>query len=160
MYICNHCKRIIKKNEVPALCVLNGLKGEPLPIELENLDPFSCQLIQRAKCIQTIVRLCTQTFKVPTYNTLKALKGAMFYLPLPLKKTIETLNDVGIDSHHLPTPELYIIINGQPNKSSNVRRSLVDVNNIKAALRKLKEIHWLYRNVDDKSIDESSKNVI
>uniref|UniRef100_A0A1X7VIH2 Uncharacterized protein n=1 Tax=Amphimedon queenslandica TaxID=400682 RepID=A0A1X7VIH2_AMPQE len=73
---------------------------------------------------------------------------------------METLNEVGIDSNHLPNPELYIIINGQPTKSNNVWRSLVDVNKIKSALRKLKEINWLYRNVDDESIDESSKNVI
>ena len=160
MYICNHCKPIIRKNEVPARCVLNGLKCEPLPKELDKLDPLSCQLIQKAKCFQTIVRLGTHTLKVPTYNSLKALKGAMFYLPLPLEKTMETLNEVGIDSNHLPDPELYIIINGQPTKSNNVWRSLVDVNKIKAALRKLKEINWLYRSVDDDSIDESSKNVI
>ena len=157
MYICNHCKPIIRKNEAPARCVL---KCEPLPKELDKLDPLSCQLIQRAKCFQTFVRLGTHTLKVPTYNSLKALKGVMFYLPLLLEKTMETLNEVGIDSNHLPDPELYIIINGQPTKSNNVWRSLVDVNKIKAALRKLKEINWLYRSVDDDSIDESLKNVI
>uniref|UniRef100_A0A1X7V5A1 Uncharacterized protein n=1 Tax=Amphimedon queenslandica TaxID=400682 RepID=A0A1X7V5A1_AMPQE len=73
---------------------------------------------------------------------------------------MKTLNEIGIDSNHLPNPELYIMINGQPTKSNNVWRSLVDVNKIKAALRKLIEINWLYRNVDDDSIDESSKNVI
>uniref|UniRef100_A0A1X7V8M2 Uncharacterized protein n=1 Tax=Amphimedon queenslandica TaxID=400682 RepID=A0A1X7V8M2_AMPQE len=72
---------------------------------------------------------------------------------------METLNEFGIDSNHLPNPELYIIINGKPAKSNNVWRSLVDVNKIKAALRKLK-INWLYRNVNDDSIDESSKNFI
>uniref|UniRef100_A0A1X7SM21 Uncharacterized protein n=1 Tax=Amphimedon queenslandica TaxID=400682 RepID=A0A1X7SM21_AMPQE len=107
---------------------------------------------------QTIVRLGTHTLKVPTYNSLKALKGAMFYLPLSLEKTMETLNEVGIDSNHLLNPELYII-NG-PSIKSNVWRSLVDVYKIKAALRKLKEINWLYRNINDDSIDESSKNVI
>ena len=76
---------------MPARCVLNGLKCEPLPKELDKLDPLSCQLIQRAKCFQTIVRLGTHTLKVPTYNSLKALKDAMFYLPLPLEKTMETL---------------------------------------------------------------------
>uniref|UniRef100_A0A1X7VA02 Uncharacterized protein n=1 Tax=Amphimedon queenslandica TaxID=400682 RepID=A0A1X7VA02_AMPQE len=72
---------------------------------------------------------------------------------------METSNEVGIDSNHLPNPELYIIINGQPTKSNNVWHSLVNVNKIKAALRKVK-INWLNRNVDDDSIDESSKNVI
>uniref|UniRef100_A0A1X7VDF4 Uncharacterized protein n=1 Tax=Amphimedon queenslandica TaxID=400682 RepID=A0A1X7VDF4_AMPQE len=64
------------------------------------------------------------------------------------------------DSNYWPNPEIYIIINGQPTESNNVWRSLVDANKIKAALRKLKEINWLYRSVDDDSIDESSKNVI
>ena len=68
----------------------------------------------------------------------------MFYLPIPLEKTMETLNEV-VDSNHLPDPELYIIINGQLTKSNNVWRSLVDVDKIKAAFRKLKEINWLYR---------------
>uniref|UniRef100_A0A1X7TH57 DUF6570 domain-containing protein n=1 Tax=Amphimedon queenslandica TaxID=400682 RepID=A0A1X7TH57_AMPQE len=117
MCICNHCKPIIRKNKVPALCVLNGLKWEPLPKELENLDPSSCQLIQRAKCFQTIVRLGTHTLKVPDYNFLMSPKGAMFYLPLPLEKTMETLNEIGIDSNHMPNPELYII---HPTKSNNV----------------------------------------
>ena len=130
------------KNEEPARCVLNGLKCEPLPKELDKLDPLSCQLTQRAKCFQTIVRLGTHTLKVPTYNSLKALKGAMLFLPL--EKSMETLNEVCIDSNHLHDPEVYIIINGQPTKSNNVWRSLVNVNKIKAALRKLKEINWLY----------------
>uniref|UniRef100_A0A1X7U687 Uncharacterized protein n=1 Tax=Amphimedon queenslandica TaxID=400682 RepID=A0A1X7U687_AMPQE len=53
-----------------------------------------------------------------------------------------------------------IIINGQPIKSNNVWPSLVDLKKRKAALRKLKEINWLNRNINDDSIDESSKNVI
>uniref|UniRef100_A0A1X7TRC4 Uncharacterized protein n=1 Tax=Amphimedon queenslandica TaxID=400682 RepID=A0A1X7TRC4_AMPQE len=69
---------------------------------------------------------------------------------------METLNDVGLNSNLLPNPEFYIVIIGQPTKSNNVWRSLVDVKNIKAALRKLKEINWLYRSVDDDSIDELS----
>ena len=39
MYICKHCKAIVRKNEVPAL-VLNGLKCDPLPKELDKLDPL------------------------------------------------------------------------------------------------------------------------
>uniref|UniRef100_A0A1X7SVY4 Uncharacterized protein n=1 Tax=Amphimedon queenslandica TaxID=400682 RepID=A0A1X7SVY4_AMPQE len=31
---------------------------------------------------------------------------------------------------------------------------------MKSAIRKLKEINWLYTNIDNESIDESSKNVI
>ena len=160
LYICTNCKTIIKNDEVPGRCVLNGLKCEPIPNELKNLDPLSLQLIQRAKCFQTVVRLGTYTGKVPSYNSLKAIKGAMFHLPLPLEKTMATLDEAGIDSPNLPKPELYIIVNGQPTKSNTVWQTLVDVNRIKAALLKLKEINWLYRNVDDDTIDASSKEVI
>ena len=160
LYICTNCKSIIKNDKVPGRCVLNGLQCEPIPNELKNLDPLSLQLIQRAKCFQTVVRLGTYTGKVPSYNSLKAIKVAMFHLPLPLEKTMATLDEVGIDSPNLPKPELYIIVNGQPTKSNTVWQTLVDVNRIKAALLKLKEINWLYRNVDDDTIDASSKEVI
>ena len=127
---------------------------------VKNLNPLSLQLIQRAKCFQTVVRLGTYTGKVPSYNSLKAIKGAMFHLPLPLEKRMAILDEVGIASPNLPKPELYIIVNGQPTKSNTVWQTLVDVNRIKAALLKLKEINWLYRNVDDDTIDASSKVVI
>uniref|UniRef100_A0A1X7VS68 Uncharacterized protein n=1 Tax=Amphimedon queenslandica TaxID=400682 RepID=A0A1X7VS68_AMPQE len=50
---------------------------------------------------------------------------------------MKTLSEVSIDSNHLPNPELYIIINGQPTISNNVWRSLV--NKMKGALIILKE---------------------
>ena len=40
-----------------------------------------------------------------------------------------------------------------------VWRSLVDVNRVKAAIQKLKESNWLYKEVDD-SVDEAAKKVI
>ena len=92
-----------------------------------------------------VVRLGTYTGQVPSYNSLKAIKGAMCHLPLPLKKTMATLDEVGIDLPNLPKPELYIVINGQPTKSNTIWLTLVDVNQVKAALLKLKEISWLYR---------------
>ena len=42
---------------MPARCVLNGLQTVPIPPELAVLDQLSRQLIQRAKCYQTVVRL-------------------------------------------------------------------------------------------------------
>ena len=133
----------------------------PIPPELADLDSLSRQLIQRAKCYQTIVRLGKYTAKVPIYNSLKACKGTMFFLPLPLNKTLETLDQVKQSGDTaLPDPDLYIIVNGRPTKSKVVWRSLVDVNRVKAAIQKLKESNWLYKEVDDDSVDESAKKVI
>ena len=102
---------------MPCRGFLNGLESEPIPAELANLHALSKQLIQRAKAFQTIVRLGTYTAKVPKYNSRKACKGTMFFLPLPLEKTLETLGKVrqpgvagsldlpdGESTTHLPHP--------------------------------------------------------
>ena len=48
LLMCKHCNPIIRRNRIPARCVLNNLQSEPLPDELKGLDPFNCQLIQLA----------------------------------------------------------------------------------------------------------------
>ena len=158
LFICSYCKPIVRKEKLPPRCVLNGLEVVPIPPELAKLDSLSRQFVQLAKCYQTIVRLGTYTAKVPMYNSLKACKGSMFFLPLPLDKTMETLDKMK-DTHMLPSPELYIIINGKPTKGKVMWRSLVDVNDLTAAVRKLKEINWLYKDVDEQSLDEVTKQV-
>ena len=66
--------------------------------------------------------------------TLKACKGTMCFLPLPLKKTLETLDQVQSPSDvktSLPDPELLIIVNGKPTKSNTVWQTLGDVNAVR-----------------------------
>lgn len=77
-YMCKYCKA--KKGKMPLMCVLNGLQVIPIPPELSKLDCRSRQFIQRAKAYQTIIRLGTYNQKVPTYNSLKACKGNVFFL--------------------------------------------------------------------------------
>ena len=160
LYMCNYCKPLIKQDILLARCVLNGLQTVPVPPELAKLDCLSKQLIQRAKCYQTVVCLGTYTAKVPVYNSLKACKGTMFFLPLPFNKTLETLGQVKHLSSALREPELYIILNGKPTKQQVVWCSLVNVDLVKTAVRKLTETNWLYKGLDDKSIDEAAKRVI
>ena len=160
LYMCNYCKPLIKKDTLPPRCVLNDLQTVPMPSELAKLDCLSRQLIQRAKCYQTVVRLGTYTAKVPVYNSPAACKGTMFFLPLPFNKTVATLDQVEHLSSALPEPELYIIVNGRPTKSQVVWRSLVDVDLVKAATKKLRELNWPYKGVNDESVDEAAKQVI
>ena len=50
MYICNHCKPIIRKNEVPARCVLNGLKCETNLITTSSqIGSFKISNVMRKK---------------------------------------------------------------------------------------------------------------
>ena len=79
--MCNYCKSVIKNNKLPPR-VLNDLETVPMPPELAKLDALSSQLIQCAKCYQTVVRLGTYTAQVPVYSSLKACKGTMFFLCL------------------------------------------------------------------------------
>ena len=163
LYMCHYCKSSIKNNKLPPRCVLNGLQQVPIPAELAKLDALSAQLIQLAKCYQTVVRLGTYTGKVPIYNSLKACNGTMFFLPLPLNKTLGTLHQANLSGNRvtaLPDPELYIIVNGKPTKCKIVWRSLVNVANINAAVCKLKEINWLYGEVDKDSVHDVYKKVI
>ena len=160
LYMCNYCKTLVKKDEMPPRCVLNGLQTVSMPPELAKLDCLSRQRIQRAKCYQTVVRLGTYTAKVPVYNSLKACKGTMFFLPLPFNKTLKTLEEVEHPSTALQEPELYIIVNGRPTKGEVVWRSLVNVDLVKTATTTLKEINWLYKDVDVESVDEAVKRLV
>ena len=159
-FMCNYCKSSMKRDKMPPCCVLNGLEVIPMPEQLKNLDSLSKQFIQRAKSYQTVVRLGTYTNKVPTYNSLQACKGTMFFLPLPLGKTLETLNQVNQPVTSLASPELYIIVNGKPTTNKMVWRSLVNIKDIKGAVEKLRQINWLYKEVDDSSLDTTLKEVV
>ena len=90
-----------------------------------------------------------------------------------LEKTLETLGEVrqlgvagsldspdGESTTHLPHPELYILVNGKPSKLNVVWRSLINVDALKGAIHKLKEINWLYKEVDEDDLDDVAREVI
>ena len=114
LYMCYYCKCRVRAGITPARCVLNGLQTVPIPPELAALDLLSRQLIQRA-VLSDCCEIRCYTGKVPRYNSLQACKGTMFFLPLPLNKTIETLNKVQQHTSVLPDPEFTLLsMVGQP----------------------------------------------
>ena len=86
-------------------------------------------------------------------------KGFTFFIPFPLEKTLDTFDEVD-NNVSLVSPELYIIVNGKPSRSNAVWRTLVDVNEIKKAFQKLKEMNWLYKDVREDSVDEAVQEVV
>ena len=60
----------------------------------------------------------------------------------------------------LPDPELYIIVDSRPTKDKIIWQGLVDIDNMRRAVEKLKDTNWLYRNMDDGSIDEAARKTI
>ena len=134
LYVCKYCRPLLNKDKVPNRCILNGLITEPIPNELAKLNVLERQLIQKAKVFQTVVRLGAYTSKIPLHSFLKAVKGTMFFLPLPMERTINDL--ISDQSNVLPDPELYILVDGQPTKDKVVWQTLVDVEDIKRATDK------------------------
>lgn len=120
-YVCQYCRPILNRNEMPCRCVLNGMETDAVPEELKNLDPLSKQLLQKAKSFQAVYKLGTYSGNVPSYNCLKACRGLM--LPLPLEKTKQTLEKVENEPTRLPNPELYIIVNSSPTKKYYLAKS-------------------------------------
>ena len=78
-------------------------------------NPISKPIIQWAKAFQAVYKLGTYTGKVPSHTSVKACKGTMFFLPLSLDKTMDTVEEIGKIATGKPVlppePELYIIVN-------------------------------------------------
>ena len=60
----------------------------------------------------------------------------------------------------LPDPELYIIVECRPTKDKVDWQGIVDVDNVRHAVDKLRETNWLYRTLDESSVDEAAKKTI
>jgi hypothetical protein len=142
---------------MPSRCVLNGLEVEPGTATLRSSQ-------KAAHTAKAVYRLGTYTGKVPSHNSLKACKGTMFFLPLPLEKMVQTLEDVKnkVDGAvtGLPDPELFIIVNSKSKTSKVVWQSLIDVCALRDALRKLKDINWVYADIDEGSLDNAARRII
>ena len=139
---------------------------ECIPTEIACLNIIERQLIQKAKAFQTIIRLGTCTGKVPIYNAPKALKGTSFFLPMPFDKTQATLDcielrqDLASEVYSiLPDPHVFILLDGKPTKQKIVWQSMIDVDNVRHAVQKLKEINWLYRAVAGSCVEDVAKKV-
>ena len=134
LYVCKYCRPLLNKDKVPNRCILNGLITESIPNDLAKLNVLERQLIQKAKVFQTVVRLGAYTSKIPLHSSLKAVKGTMFFLPLPMERKINDL--IADQSNVLPDPELYVLVDGQPTKDKVVWQTLVDAEDIKRATDK------------------------
>ena len=58
---------------------------------------------------------------------------------------------------HLPDPELHILVDSRPTKDKVIWQGLVNIGNVKKAVKKLKDTNWLYGNLSDSSVDAAEK---
>ena len=59
----------------------------------------------------------------------------MFFLPLPLDKTMDTVEEIGKIANGeptvLPDPELYIVVNSKSRSKKTIWQSLINVDKLK-----------------------------
>ena len=65
-----------------------------------------------------------------------------------------------ISCPHYQTPELYIIVDGRSTKDKIVWQGIVDVDNVRHAIDKLRDTNWLYRTLDENRVDKAAKKTI
>ena len=150
-YVCCYCRVQLNKDNMPSRCVLNV-----------SWSSLSCRSLSKA--FQVVYRLGTYTGKVPSHTSVTACRGTMFFLPLPLDKTMDTVEEIEDLAKGklalLPNPELYIIVNSKSKSKKTIWQSLVSLDKLKAVVRKLKATNWLYVNIDETCLDEASRQVV
>ena len=83
-------------------------------------------------------------------------------MPLPLQSTLDRVDEAGFRAHFSPDDIMstYIKVDGQPTKDKIVWQGLVDMDNVKRAAAMLKDTNWLYRNMNEGSVDEAAKKAV
>ena len=150
-HVCQYRQSFLNKNRIPCRCIPNGLITEHVPKELQILHPLSKQTAHTVwKSLSGYIPTghLPKQAKFPITMPSRAYKATIFFLPLPLEKTLQTIDEVqsnksGEGLAGLPNPELYIIVNGKPSKNKNLWQSVVNVEHVKAAVEKSREINWL-----------------
>ena len=166
LYVCEYCRTRLNANELPNRCILNGLLTVPIPNYVSKLNILERQLIQKTKAFPTIIRPGTYTSKVPIYSATNTIKGTSFFLPMPFDKTQALLDSINMPQDLasevyiiLPDPHVFILLDGKPAKDKVVWQSMVDVDNVKEAVQRLKEINWLYKNTDEVCVGDVIKTI-
>ena len=100
---------------MPVRGIHSNLEISPIPAELQQLNIYESTVIQNVHPFQTIVHMQPKTSNVPPSELLRGPKGKVVYLPLDLKKNIETL---GVDQE-VEEP-LVVLVNGVPTRNKKV----------------------------------------
>ena len=135
--ICNTCYATLCKNKIPASALMNSMDTGEVPDIIKACNPFELNLLRRAKAYATIFKLGTSGGHLPYKYRANAMKGSVFYLPVPLEKTLETLKEDRLDSKSCNP---FIFVFGVPKKNREVWKSLIDVKRVHSALT------WLVAN--------------
>jgi hypothetical protein len=138
----NDCLKHLKKGEIPPYSRANNMWVDELPEELACLNLVELNLIRLARVYHNIIKLRPYRQIIGPQDFVDAIKGYSIHFPSPVDATTNYLMQT-LPSEH----SLQILVDCIPTKSSVVWRSMVNLENVFKALRKLIEINHLYKNV-------------
>ena len=139
-FICDLCLLKLKAGVCPPRACLNDLCIDAVPPEIANLNTFEQMLIQQVKSFQTCIRLGVKAGKRPPSEMVRASRGTIVHLPLPLQENVKVMNTISAEN-------LNIIVNGLPTRAGLVWQHFVRPKAVLAALKILKAINPLYKDV-------------
>ena len=139
-FICDLCVSKLKAGVCPPRACLNDLCVDPVPQEIADLNTFELMLIQQVKSFQTCIRLGVKAGKRPPSEMVRASRGTIVHLPLPLQENVKVMNTISAEN-------LNIVVNGLPTRAGLVWQHFVRPKKVLEALEKLKAFNHLYKDV-------------
>jgi len=144
IHVCyQNCLDDLKNGQIPVFSKYNGMNVDEIPVEILKLNLIELNLIRLTRSFHNIVKLKPYRKMNGPMDFVDAIKGYSIFFPLPIEATAKYLVDT-LPSDH----SLQIFIDCLPTSSQIVWRSLVNLENVFLALDKLKEINYLYRNIE------------
>ena len=148
--ICKQCYAAMQTGAVAGPMVINAMGVDEVPKELADLNQYEKMLVSLAKAFYSCIRLKPLGRKVPIPFQLKATRGNMAQLRIPLEETVNHVMKTVEPVANNPG-EFMVIYADVRTRAKTVWRNLVRVDKVVAGLRWLKENNRLYSEL---TIDE------
>ena len=143
--VCSSCSISLNKNEMPRICVANGMDTGSSPDCITELSPLESMFLHLAMCYQTVLKLAPMGANIPYNARMSSLKGFAVHIAAPIDVTLKELFEER--PSRVVDPTNFIVLHGIPKKDRTVWQKIVRVDKIHAALTWLKENNPLYINI-------------
>ena len=108
--VCKSCSSKLNANEIPRVCIANGMDTGTCPPCITELFPLESMFIHLAMCYQTVVKLSPMGAKIPYNARMASLKGFPVHIAAPIDVTLKDLFEVRPSRAVDPTD--YMVLNG------------------------------------------------
>jgi hypothetical protein len=146
MGICKQCYTCIGTETVGRQMVENGLGVDEIPIELDVLNQYELMLVSLVKAFYSCVRLKPLKGNVPVNMQLKATRGNVAHLRIPLEETLDHVMKT-VEPVACNPGEFLTIFVDVPTKAKVVWRNVVNIEKVIAGLEWLVRNNVLYKDV-------------